>query len=131
MNAKEIENQLTVTYQKTLETLENIPSNVDIWFTTSDYIQLTPKTYAENMQSIHAIRKNTNLDLASYDMNGNDLHLRYESPGFDVICACTDAENALKRASGGKCTLKVEALTTTETSTVVVCELDKLIMNHQ
>ena len=90
--------------------LEKLPDSVQVDSVSATGILFRNATYAENMATLHVIRQAFGeVELyqyyASYD---GTLALQYETQSVSVILYCTDTENALARASGGKCRLVTE-----------------------
>jgi hypothetical protein len=119
-------------YAQTLDLVDSLPESLNIDVIDAGSIYLASATYAENMETLHEIRKGHELTLNSYYLSGfsssKTLALSYGvDPNEDgvsdfyITMYCTDLDNALEHVGQGRC--KVVETPVTYTEKRVVCDM--------
>jgi hypothetical protein len=116
---------------QTLDLVETLPDSLDIDAIEIGRVYLPNATYAENMETLHNLRKNHKLELDSYYLSGYQqkvLALCYAADkdedgnnAFLLHMYCTDLDNALQHVGQGRC--KVVEVVESYTQQKVVCDM--------
>ncbi|MDC1268181.1 hypothetical protein N8Z76_00450 [Gammaproteobacteria bacterium] len=122
-NHPKLEIELIDRYNRIMKMLAILPPYLKISFIGKNpEAYLKEDTYEANMETLHLLRETAGVyGLNQYYMAGCNLALDYKFKGFEVIFYCTDAENALKQVSKGKC--EIIARNTVDTYKTVQCNL--------